>query len=159
MHIHETTKYRECVDVVACEIIRLKENLEELKHYKRGTPGIADKRAQVRSSLKTREAKLAKFQSLDGFSTFELIHILAEMEGTVWTPEQAEAWNSERAIHEGKGEKSLRMRFGLPLVSSQCEGDLGELGEVKCIQASATKQAASRPSAWDGRGRAPSDAP
>lgn len=70
----------------------------------------------------------------------DLAIVLMECEGTLWTAEEAPEWSKEVANQEGRGEKGLRMRHGLPLVSTTQDVDLPEINEeVKCVEAATGK--------------------
>lgn len=93
---------------------------------------------QLPNRLKTLKKRVIDLESLN-VPTWDLVHILSSTssEGCgVWTAAEQQLWHKSLAIHEGRGEASLRCRFNLQPGSSTGECDIPELNlEVKNIQA------------------------
>lgn len=86
-----------------------------------------------------KDIEIAKQKRLDLYrlklKPIELVTMLMECDGTLWTPEEALEWGKELANQEGRGEKGLRIRHNLPQVSTTQDVDLPEINEeVKCIE-------------------------
>ena len=137
----ETKTYIHHVEALYAEANALDVELTQLLDIKPGTRSYAQKIRipQVRARAKTVDARLKKLADFSDFSTYEELEILAESVETLWSPEEKATWNRELALHEGRGEMALRMRYGLPLVTTLADTDLGPFGEVKNLQA-ANKQ-------------------
>lgn len=63
------------------------------------------------------------------FTLWDLVHLLADAEGTLWTKDEAELWNLELVAYEGRGEKSLKARHGLVQGPTIGTCDLAEINE------------------------------
>jgi len=96
-----------------------------------GVPGMGGKRQAIRSTLRTRHSWIEGINSLSSsyFTLWDLIHILADAEGTLWTPNEARLWHVELANYEGRGEKSIRTRLGLHDGPTTDTCDLAEINE------------------------------
>ena len=115
---------------------------------KRGRPlkPKLKKLGNLQRALKSSEEELAEArQCLQDVYDLKLrnvvlLHMLMEADGTLWTPEEAAEWSKELANQEGRGEKGLRMRYGLPLVSTTKDVDLPQINEeVKNVESSSGK--------------------
>lgn len=87
------------------------------------------------------EAERRRCEVLSGndFTHYEIMQMIAEMLGTVWTTEAAMTLNDKRAAHEGRGEKAVRMMRGLPLIVTQEKRDM-EDGDVKWLDGGGSVQ-------------------
>lgn len=72
--------------------------------------------------VKTKQARYEKLLNLD-IPSWDLLHILMEAEGTLWTPEEVTMWHKSLANTEGRGEEALRKRLGLSpdLTTEACD--------------------------------------
>jgi hypothetical protein len=104
-------------------------------------PTTLDETRLRRAEKDLEEAKQEKQSIIDlKLKPIDLAVVLMECEGTLWTAEEAPEWGKEVANQEGRGEKGLRMRHGLPLVSTTQDVDLPEINEeVKCVEAATGK--------------------
>lgn len=90
-------------------------------------------RSAAKARLKTKLLQSGRMRDLSTsyFTMWQLVHLLADAEGTLWTPEEAALWNLEVQTYEGRGEKSLRHRYrdSVSQVASQGSCDLKEINE------------------------------
>jgi hypothetical protein len=68
---------------------------------------------------------------LSYFTTYQLVRLLAEVSGQLWSFAEAATLLLHRALHEGPGEKAIKLRLGLTL-SSSTGRDLPN-GEIKWL--------------------------
>lgn len=92
-------------------------------------------RQRMKATLKTRQKQLERVGTMAHFSFSEAVKILIEADGCAWTSRELDLWDRPTVKHEGRGEKSLRHRLGLPLDAvSTRPCDLFEINEeVKCL--------------------------
>jgi hypothetical protein len=134
---NKTERYVQYVSRLDAERISLLQEIDQLAGTKRGTPGVAKKRAQFKNRLKTITANLTKVATPGDLSAFtwpELFDLWSACWGWRWTHEELWFFKQETEYYEGRGEKSLRHRLGLPLVVSLDSCDLPN-GEVKYLGA------------------------
>jgi len=145
----ETPAYLDEVQKLELDITRLvsvveetKAKLKSLPVKKRNEPVNSERlilqkrRDGLKSRLVTRKGKLARLRELR-LPLWYLVEFLSAAHGELWTAEQAESWSKELAAHEGRGEKALRMRYGVTGVSSNGDCDIilgGQRIEVKNLQ-------------------------
>lgn len=95
-----------------------------LADVKRGTPGVADRRAKIKQRLKTIDMRLAR--GLEDLTWPEVFNVWIETrsgkEGGLWTPDQLALISNDTLYYEGMTEKALKHRLGLSLEPTQ--GDL-----------------------------------
>jgi hypothetical protein len=131
------------VEKVQSELNELKAFLKTVKPRRRkeaADPEVEAKRKRrdsLSGRLKTRANKLVRLSDLKT-SLWYMVEFLSAATGELWTEEQADSWSKELAAHEGRGEKALRMRYGISLVPSTDDCDIiladGSRIEVKNLQ-------------------------
>lgn len=88
---------------------------------------------RIRARLKTIDKNLDGLLDFSTFTWSALFNMLAEADECVWNDEQLRLLRAETESYEGKGEKSLRHRFGLPLEATQGSCDFPDEGEGKYV--------------------------
>lgn len=135
MRYTQTPTYVGHVSCLRSEATELQAELAALSSGPRGSRTKEQSRrvTRIRTRLKTIDKNL---QGLLDFSTFTwsaLFNMLAEADGCTWNEEQLRLLRTETESYEGKGEKSLRNRFGLPLEATQGVCDFPDEGEGKYV--------------------------
>ncbi len=134
MRYDETSTYVLHIDALTKEKETIELELIALDVHKRGTPGIADTKSKIRQRLKTIDRSIVKCKDLSGFTWPELFALWSESCGWAWTADELLLLQQETESYEGRGERPLRHRFGLPLEATLDSCDLPD-GEVKYIGA------------------------
>lgn len=97
-----------------------------LADAKRGTPGVADRRAKIRQRLKTIDRCLER--GLEDLTWPEVFNVWIETRagkaGGLWTPDQLALISSDTLYYEGTTEKALKHRLGLSLEPTQGDIDI-----------------------------------
>lgn len=140
----ETRTFCDWLNAFATKATYLEGVISEVKKINSRTGEIRRPRTQqetkrlvaAQSSLKTINKKIQRLTRLN-VPSWDVMHVLQDAENTLWRDKnQIDMWHKDLAIHEGRGEASLRDWHGLaPASSSQRELDIPELGiEVKNVQ-------------------------
>ena len=129
----KTKTYVKHVAGLQAERAALASELNALSDLKRGTrtPDQQRRTNAAKSRLKTVDKNLAGLNDLSTFTWKDLFQVLVEADECEWNEEQAALVQGEMEMYEGRGEKSLRHRFGLPLEVSQGSCDFPDDGEGK----------------------------
>jgi hypothetical protein len=152
---NETPTYVAAVQRYEADVAKVVAELEEAKALaksfppkKRKQPANPDaiaarkRRDNLKAKLDTRKGKLKRLQDLK-LSLWYLVEFLSAADGELWTTEQAESWSKELAAHEGRGEKALRIRYGITQVPHNEDCDIiradGTKEEVKNLQGRTNK--------------------
>lgn len=135
MRYTQTLTYLNHVSRLREEARDLQQELNVLSDMKRGTrsPEQARRATNVRSRLKTVSKNL---EGLLDFSTFTwpaLFTMLTEAEECTWNEEQLLLLKGELENYEGRGERSLRNRFGLVDAPTLGTCDFPDDGEGKYV--------------------------
>lgn len=128
MRYDEAETYVARVAELMQERSRLVLCIDDLSHQK----GVTNKKQALKQRLKTVERRLERTTDLSGFTWPDLFRLWSETFGWVWTPEQVELNEQNTEAYEGKGEKALRHRLGLPMVATLGSCDL-PTGEIKYV--------------------------
>jgi len=135
MHYRDTVWYTSAVMDLNAEIEDLEAQKSQLAGIKSNLRTKTQKNVllSVKNRLKKRHKWAHKLEmgDLSYFKAYELIRILAELEGRLWSPAECATLGEPRALHEGPGEKAIKMRLGLTL-SSSTGRDLPN-GEIKWL--------------------------
>jgi len=138
MHLRpftETDTYVEYVKRREFERETLEQVISQMAKLKRGTLTDFQKKAKIacKNRLKTVIRQIAQAADLSGFTWPELFHLLADVNGGIWRAEELRLLGENRASFEGRGEKSLRMRLGLPLEPTMDSCDIPGGQEAKYV--------------------------
>lgn len=132
MSIRDTNAYNGLVARLNAETAALEAELSQLAGIKRDKKATS-RRSNIKALIKARQSKLLQLErpgdSLRLFKMWDLVHMEVELQGCTWSPGQLLLWDMPLAIHEGRGEKSLRDKHGLPQEVTQGAVDLHEINE------------------------------
>jgi hypothetical protein len=111
----EAAAFTDRVRRLEAEIRCFVEERQRLGGIKRRERAAEEQRLfqNLQSTIKTRQTKLRKVLNLDALP-WDLLHFLMDAEGTLWTPDEVDMWHKDLATNEGRGERALRLRHGLP---------------------------------------------
>jgi len=138
MHLRpftETNRYVEHVKRLDFERDTLNQAISRMAKLKRGTLDTFQKKAKTacKNRLKTVNRQIAQAADLSGFTWPELFHLLADVDGGIWRPEEVALLDKKLLNFEGRGEKSLRHRLGLPLEPTMDSCDIPGGQEAKYV--------------------------
>lgn len=89
----------------------------------------------ARNQVRTLDRRIARAADASSLCWVDAFHALAELNGGLWTPAELDLLKQEVTTFEGRGEKPLRHRFGLPLEATLESHDLFNDEEVKYVGA------------------------
>jgi len=135
MRYTQTPTYVDHVSRLQAEARALQDELDALSTVKRGTRSLEQGRRSTvaRARLKTVKKNLDGLVDFSTFTWTSLFTMLAEAEACAWNDEQLALLRGELESYEGRGEKSLRHRFGLPIEATQGTCDFPDDGEGKYV--------------------------
>jgi len=127
---NDKARIKNQIDVISAQRAKIKE-------IKRKFRSKQDQRLfeSIPQRLKTLTGKLERLSNLT-CPSWDLVHYLQACDNSLWDDLQIDAWNKTLANHEGRGEASLRLWYGLPAAAATTEDvDLPEIdGEAKNAQ-------------------------
>ena len=134
MRYTDTEIYRYMVARAQADIRFLTEVHDRLAGIKLRGRGVKERRKKTPEEQKTFTNASNGIKSATGrlnallnltAPTYDLLHILMEADGTLWSPAEAAMWNKELLDQsEGRGEEALKIRHGIPSDASTRECDL-----------------------------------
>jgi hypothetical protein len=135
MRYTETRTYVSHMAALRTERATLKKELADLGELARGTrtPEQQRRTNAAKNRLKTVEKNLTGLHDMSTFTWKDLFQLLVEADECEWNAAQLALMQGDMATYEGRGEKSLRHRFGLPLEVSQDVCDFPDDGEGKYL--------------------------
>lgn len=123
----QTKLYSRTVAELNADVKSLEEKLRSLEGL-RGKEATKSRTA-TKALLKSRANQLRRTGTLEHFTMWDLVHMEAELRGTLWSDMQVALWDMPTSVHEGKGEKSIRDWHGLAQEVTQASVDLQEINE------------------------------
>lgn len=135
MRFHDSQVYTKIAQRLNAETAALEAELS-------GLVGVAPRersatqRAQItkaRAKLKTRASQLAKARWMSNLSWPDVVQLLMEVDGGLWTSDELSLLQLDVASFEGRGEKPIRHRLGYPLVATMGACDLPNDEEIKYV--------------------------
>lgn len=123
---NETSTFSAEVESRADNILKAEEDLNLVKAQcaalpkkKRKDPpnpeaeALRKKRDRLKARVKSCQSRLLALYDLNKLPLWYKVQLLSAAEDELWTLEQAATWSKELAAHEGRGEKALRLRYGV----------------------------------------------
>ena len=105
------------------KLVGIKLRGKDVKDRRKRTPEEQSEFESVNRRIKSAETRLQRMHDLTA-PIWDLLHVLMQAEGTLWTPQEVALWGKELDANEGRGEEALKLRYEIPTDVTTRECDL-----------------------------------